>query len=191
MGNKKIDHFYKRIQGWFHFEAVYQRAVAGARDGARFVEIGCWKGKSTAFMATEIANSGKKIEFFAVDHFLGIGPNQEADPAVVAGTLFELFKKNLRPVADYVIPMRMTSVEASKWIADDSVDFLLIDGGHDYNSVRADLDAWLPKMHDGATVAGDDWNWSGVNRAVTESFGENVEVLGDGKTRHWRAQWKR
>jgi hypothetical protein len=38
-------------------------------------------------------------------------------------------------------------------------------------------------------IAGDDWNWEGVKRAVTERFGAGaVEVLGDGKGRHWRVR---
>jgi cephalosporin hydroxylase len=184
-------HFYTRVPGWFSFSGVYTEAVAAApQAGAVFVEIGAWKGKSTSFMAVEIANSGKGVEFFAVDTWLG---SDEAahhnDPDVQAGRLYEVFLRNIKPVADYVKPIRAPSVEAAKLFEDGSVDFLLLDGDHTLEGVRADLAAWLPKMKPGATLAGDDWNWSGVHTAVRERFAEDrIEVLGDGKGRHWRVR---
>ena len=66
-----MKHFYEEIEGWFQFSKPYLEAVASARDGAVFVELGCWKGRSASFMGVEIVNSGKAIEFNCVDHWKG------------------------------------------------------------------------------------------------------------------------
>jgi len=53
----------------------------------------------------------------------------------------------------------------------------MIDGSHQYDDVKADIQAWLPKMKPGAIMSGDDWNWSGVHDAATEIFGmEKIKV---------------
>jgi predicted O-methyltransferase YrrM len=70
----------------------------------------------------------------------------------------------------------MMSVEATRYIDDGSVDFLMLDGDHGYEAVRADIDAWLPKMRRGGVISGDDYLWPGVKRAVDETFGARVNI---------------
>jgi predicted O-methyltransferase YrrM len=67
-----------------------------------------------------------------------------------------------------VTPLRADSVEASKTVADGSVDCLFIDAAHDYESVKKDITAWLPKVKKGGILAGHDWSWHGVRTAVQE-----------------------
>ena len=55
-----MKHFYKEIQNWFNYEKVFDLAIERASSGSKFVEIGVWKGGSTAYMGVEIFNSGKK-----------------------------------------------------------------------------------------------------------------------------------
>lgn len=185
-----MKHIYRNIPGWFSFADVYDDAVRVApKEGAVFVEVGAWKGRSASYMAVVIANSGKRIDFFVVDHWLGSNePAHQADHDVRGGTLYDTFMANTAPVANLLKPMRMSSKEASERFKAGSVDMILLDGGHDYDSVRLDIDSWLPKMKPSGIVAGDDWNWKGVKSAVTEAFGDRVEVLGEGKGRHWRVR---
>lgn len=185
-----MEHFYSKIQGWFSFKELYADVVAQAPNDrtSKFVEVGSWKGKSTAFMAVEIINSKKDIKFYPVDHWLG--SDEEAhkkDPDVISGSLYTRFRRNLEPVLRDINPMRMTSLQASRYFTDDSVDFIFLDGGHDYESVRIDLDAWMPKLKvEGGILAGDDFNWTGVKKAIFETFGEDgIQVLGQDKGRHW------
>lgn len=65
------------------------------------------------------------------------------------------------------------SVEAAKGVLDKSLDFVYIDGAHDYDNVRADIEAWAPKVRIGGIVAGDDFydfpsGKGGVMKAATE-----------------------
>jgi len=84
----------------------------------------------------------------------------------------------LRPHAGRVKLLKMGSVEAAERFGPGSVDFIYIDGAHDYESVRADLAAWYPKLSDRGILAGHDWtdqpHHAGVKRAVTE-FAEGID----------------
>jgi hypothetical protein len=57
-----MEHFYNSIEGWFQFHNIYNRAVDEATNDSHFVEVGAWKGKSSAYLAVIIANSGKQIK---------------------------------------------------------------------------------------------------------------------------------
>lgn len=170
---------YSDLPGWFDYADVYDAAVADAKDGAIFVEIGCWLGRSTAYLADAIKRSGKRITFYAVDSFVGVTAPGDATAAAHAGEdIAESFLANMRAcgVDDVVRLIQSPSVEAAKVICDGSVDFCFIDGSHDYESVKADIAAWLPKMKAGAVMAGHDRNQTGVWRAVCEAFGVPKDV---------------
>jgi hypothetical protein len=176
----EIAHYWSDLPGpvWFSAAALYARQVAGAADGDTFVELGAWKGRSTAFMAVEIARSGKAIRFVTVDHWRGTDePEQLADPDLRENRLYETFLRNIAPVRDYVEPIRARTVDAARMFDDGTVAFVYVDAGHGYADVRADLSAWWPKIKPGGRMAGDDWcdydeNY-GVRRAVGDFFAEN------------------
>ncbi len=165
-----IEHFYKNIQGWFDFQNHYTRMVDQAVDGAHFVEVGTWKGTSAAYMAVEIANSGKKIQFDCVDTWQGSDEAvHQNDHHVKNNSLYEHFIDNMKPVTGFYKPVRMTSVEAAGQYQDNSLDFVFIDAGHTYEDVRADIVAWLPKVKPGGWIGGHDYPWcEGVRRACKE-----------------------
>lgn len=66
------------------------------------------------------------------------------------------------------------SVNASRQIQDNSIGFLYMDGDHRYEGVLADLNAWWPKLINGAVIAGHDYLCPeyGVKQAVTEFAAE-------------------
>lgn len=173
-----MEHFYTAIQGWYNnLPKLYAQMVAEAKDGYHFVEVGCWKGASASFMTVEIINSGKKIKFDCVDTWLGSDEHQE-DNYVKEGKLYEHFIDNMKPVEGYYNPIRLSSLEAAKLYEDNSLDFVLIDAAHDYESVKADIAAWLPKVKFGGVLAGDDYDWwEPVANAVNDSLDN---VIADG-----------
>lgn len=165
-----MDHFYRNIQGWFNYESIYDMAVATAPETAHFVEVGSWRGCSTAYLAVTIINSGKDIHVDCVDTWRGSFDEDvhQNDPAVIADTLYDEFLTNMIPVQGIITPVRMLSSEAVKLYKDNSLDFVLIDGGHDYKTVHTDITEWLKKLKPGAILAGDDYVWEGVKKAVDE-----------------------
>ena len=174
-----------KIPGWFKYRRLYDAAIAAAADGAVFVEVGSWKGRSAHYMASRIRESGKRIRFCCVDHWLGSAEHRD-DPDVVGGTLYDTFLRNTASVSGFIEPMRMTSLEAAQQFPEGSCDLVMLEASHDYESVRADIAAWWPKVTPRGVLAGDDYAWPGVSRAVEEAFGARVKVLGKDKGRHWR-----
>lgn len=171
-----MEHFYQNIEGWFNFQDIYSSIVKWARDGAHLVEIGAWYGKSTAYMAVEIANSNKVIHFDTIDTWEGSEEHQSAGLAADKniqdkGSVYECFLANLSPAAFYVHPIRLKSLEASKLYADGSLDFVFLDAAHDFENVSADINAWFPKVKPDGFIAGHDYSldWPGVVKAVQES----------------------
>jgi predicted O-methyltransferase YrrM len=169
-----MNHFYKEIQNWFNYERVFDLAIRKAEDGAKFVEIGVWKGGSTAYMGVEIYNSGKKIHYDAIDTFEG-----SREHGVVNG-LYEEAIKNLRPIIDLNVVniIKGHSIEVVNRYENESIDFCFIDGSHEYEDVKKDILAYLPKVKKGGILAGHDYDriWQGVINAVDEILGK-VEVI--------------
>lgn len=75
----------------------------------------------------------------------------------------------------------------------DQVDMVFIDGAHDYRSVIADIDAWLPRTR--RLICGHDYNASpepgfpDVRRAVDERFGAQVRPTDDDPGWELRSIW--
>lgn len=53
--------------------------------------------------------------------------------------------------------VRKMSVDAAKDFKDDELDFVYIDGNHDYAAVLDDMDAWWPKVKQGGVLGGHDF----------------------------------
>lgn len=191
-----MEHFYQKIQGWSDgIDLLYRQVVAAVPKPQlrfngetfaplttrqyHFVEVGSWRGRSSAFMAVEIINSGLDIRFDCVDTWQGTS-NETAhteDPAVIQGTLYEEFITAMKPVEGHYHAVRMPSVAAADLYSDHSLDFVFIDADHSYEACRSDIIAWLPKVRPGGILAGHDYNPQpdpqtgldyGVGKAVRE-----------------------
>jgi predicted O-methyltransferase YrrM len=169
-----MNHFYKEIQNWFNYERVFDLAIQKAQDGAKFVEIGVWKGGSTAYMGVEIYNSGKKIHYDAIDTFEG-----SREHGQVIG-LYEEAVQNLKPLIDLNVVniIRGHSQDVVSKYQDETIDFCFIDGSHEYEDVKKDIMAYLPKVKKGGILAGHDYDaiWNGVIQAVDEIL-VKVEIV--------------
>ena len=162
-------------EGYFTFPNLYAHVVRKFPSNSHFVEVGCWKGRSVAFMAVEIHKSGKSIRFDCVDTWNGSETEDphNNDKYVKSGTLYEKFLSNTERVKHIITPKRGDSVQMASSYEDDSLDFVFIDGDHRYEMVKADIQAWLPKVKSGGIISGHDYGWcTDVRRAVHECFGE-------------------
>jgi hypothetical protein len=188
-----MKHFYRELQGWFGARELYRAMVKRSANKATFVEIGAWKGQSAAFMEVEIINSGKDIEFHVIDTWEGSeehwNPESPSFEPILKeqGTIFPIFKKNLSRVWHKINPIQSTSIKAVERFNDKSVDFVYIDAAHDYENVISDIKAWLPKVKDTGLIAGDDYAWDGVERAVREIFKDRFVVEANNNWIHCRS----
>ena len=63
----------------------------------------------------------------------------------------------MEPYKGNVTFMKMTSMDAVQYVNNDSLDFIYIDGRHDFDYVMADLVYWIPKVRKGGIVSGHDY----------------------------------
>lgn len=176
-----VEHFYQNIHGWFTYPNLYRQVVVEAPDEAHFVEVGTWMGKSAAFMAVEIINSGKNIRFDCVDTWAGSEEHTNPKSPFYRPELSDpnwLFKEcinNLSSVKKHFNPVRLDSISASRNYDNNSLDFVFIDAAHDYKSVVEDIEAWLPKVKTTGILAGHDYHQAQVKKAVHDVLGTSVE----------------
>jgi len=114
-------------EAWFTYPNLYKSIVEHFPSESHFVEVGSWKGKSSAFMAVEIANSGKTIKFDCVDTWEGGPEHKHMDNS----KLYELFISNMQPLEKYYTPIKSKSIDASRLYEDKSLDFVFIDACHE------------------------------------------------------------
>ena len=94
--------------------------------------------------------------------------------------------ERLRKYSNYTL-VRLKSTEAVKHFADGSLDFVFIDGAHDYESVKEDIKTWYPKVRKGGILSGHDYyqgksGGMGVIQAVDEFIAEHKLEL---QTTEW------
>lgn len=150
-----MEHFYHNVEGMFDYANFYKDMVDRSPNPAHFVEVGVYKGRSAAFMAVEIINSGKDIRFDCVDPWDG---RAEPGHGYRAGDhTYDAFIARMSPVIDRIRPVKLSSVDASVTYPDESLDFVFIDATHTYDALKEDINAWLPKIKHGGILAGHDY----------------------------------
>ena len=155
-----MEHIYKNIPGFFSFPDYYSWLAEQMPTDrpSHGVEIGVAAGQSAAYLAVELINRGAPCTLDLVDQFdRGLPPIEAA----------------LAPVKQVIGKMHACmSWDGAAFYEDKSLDFVFIDAGHDYTSVKKDIDAWLPKVKDGGIISGHDFmnEYPGIIQAVMETF---------------------
>jgi SAM-dependent methyltransferase len=173
---------WQEIHGWFDYELAYCAIIDALPNNGRFVEVGCWLGKSIIAFSELARHSGKQIEIHAVDTFRGVPDCARVPPEIKARInekgIAELFRANLHACGANNITVHVhESVAASKEFTDSSLDACFIDADHSYVAVKADIEAWLRKVKSGGILAGHDIDEEGVTKAVNELL-PDVETVG-------------
>ena len=173
-----MEHFYNKTIGedWFTYPNLYSFIPKRFGENAKFVEVGVWKGRSISYLAVEAINANKNQQIYAVDTWAGsiehIDPNNSNfNPELLTNPdwLYNLYLQNIEPVKDIITSIRKPSLEAVNDFEDESLNFVFIDASHEYEDVKADILAWLPKIKKTGILAGHDYE-SGVKQAVDEIF---------------------
>ena len=166
---------FNEIPGWFIYKSLYDTMVATAPFNSTFVEVGAWFGKSTNYLAGKIKESKKNIHFTTIDTFKGT-QTEDLHLNIVDtfnGDIFYEFIDNTIISNNYGTfdIIKDESKHASAQFANQSIDYIMIDGGHSYDEVMDDIKVWYNKVKPGGIISGDDYNiFQGVNDAVHEYF---------------------
>lgn len=156
------------------------RLLERVPQGCVCAEIGVWQGDFSARILEVVrparlhlidpwqAATGEDYEGAQYGGRL-VGGQAEMD--AVHDAVLERFA---RERSDGVVEVhRLPSAKAAAEFGAGELDFVYIDGNHRYEFVKADLDAYTPKIRPGGFLAGDDygvegWWEDGVTRAVDE-----------------------
>ena len=171
-------------------------ALARGKAGGVAVEIGSAYGASSCFIAAgirprggvlycvdrwnvEYRQEGNDVACYLYDDN-NVLKRYEWDPveekavfhpvkSVSAGCpTYDIFMKNTHCFSDVIRAVRQESLVAAKQFSR-PIDFLFVDGWHEYHGVKADTDAWLPKVKSGGIVVYHDSGWApGVKRVLEE-----------------------
>lgn len=140
------------------------RGMSLIKDAA-IVEIGVEYGRSTTVIAEAKKRYNKEWRFSAIDSWK---------------------QKNGKEACEHVLKqMQKHSWDFNLWTSDSLVaaanynlpiDLLHIDGQHTYEAVKADCEAWMPKVKKGGFVCFDDFGhpgFDGVKKAAMEYVHKN------------------
>ena len=171
---------WSEIEGWFQRRIAQEEAARRFPAGSCFVEVGTYLGRSLCSLGEVVERSGKTFRMIGIDTCRGSGPEgrnrRDYHGAAVAqggGTFAGALHKNILDCGygDAISLIIADSVTASRLFSDASVDWVHLDAGHDYASLDADIQAWLPKVKIGGWLSGDDYDevkWPEVVKAVNE-----------------------
>lgn len=151
------------IEGWMtedELDWLYSRAT----EAESVLEIGTWKGRSTAALAQGCAGP-----VVTVDHFQGSPSELDTDQhEALTADLYAEARKNLARFPNVEI-LPMSSEQAAEYVGDRTFGMVFIDGDHTAEAFQFDLDLWIPhttglfcghdRGHPGvaAVLAGFDW----------------------------------
>lgn len=121
----------------------------GVRRGA---EVGVWKGA----YSEEFCRAIPGLAWMCVDPWEPYADYREKkNDATLIASAYEEARNRLAPYRCSF--MRASSLEAAAQIEDGSLDVVFIDGNHEAEFVRQDIEAWTPKLRSGGIVSGHDY----------------------------------
>ena len=185
-----MKHSYFKIPGWFNYSETYDIIVDQIADDGKIVEIGSFLGRSTHYLATSLVNAGKEnVKIYSVDTFEG---SSEHTNIKIPKDFSSIFKDNLQ----YFIGRNMVKVCQGRsdekrildMFEDNSIDFIMVDGAHEYDAVQDDILNWWPKLKENGTMVGDDYSLNSVSLAVKDGFTQ-LKIPNIGVNRGFEQTW--
>lgn len=153
------------VEGWLtEAEASYLASVASRSLVA--IEVGSWMGRSTCAIAANIRGY-----VWAIDTWKGSAEHAPMLADKPSDWLYERFLANTQGLP--IVPLMLPSVDAAVLFSGTGTkaDLIFIDANHTYESVKADIEAWMPLLTDGGVLCGHDFDpvyWPGIVQAVKE-----------------------
>lgn len=137
------------------------------------VEIGVWKGDTSEGLLISFPD----LHLYLIDNYQVSWSSSE----IKDDTVKRLSRYNSR-----LTWLFEESGTAAKHIKDDSLDFVFVDGCHNYEVVKSDIELYLSKIKSGGLIAGHDYHglYPGVVKAVNEIFSKQVKTSGK-RSRIW------
>ncbi len=179
-GGSQILRVHDGVEGQLHFKEsvwLYRIAEEAAKlarirgEGATIVEIGSFRGRSTALLAL---GGGANAIVHAIDPHLDFEQDSDDRPEKITHYGEDdrrAFEANMKRfgVASRIRKVQMLSNDARPMYDGGPIDVLWVDGDHHYEAVRDDLANWGPLVRRNGVVACHDYtHWADVRKAWAE-----------------------
>ena len=181
---KRVSKQIEAVDGWlipgqefWLFSTAYK-----LRDGARIVEIGSYKGRSTVSLG--LACCGTRKHVYSIDRWQGVYQDVEFNADIrniFEKGFFDEWQKNIaiNILQDYVTPLVGNSADIARiWKA--PIDMLFVDGSHRFEDVIDDFENYYPYVVSGGVMAFHDVTpeWKGSFRAWHEHISARLRTHG-------------
>ena len=134
------------------------------------VEIGTFDGSNALHLLEKVSNI-KKI--YLIDPWINYEYYcEKINNKKTLSSAHNKAKKRLKKYGEKVVFIRKFSDDALKDIPE-KVDFIYIDGNHDYEFVKNDMENYWNKIKEGGVMAGHDIDHVGVSKAFCEFVVKN------------------
>lgn len=156
-----------------------------ARGYLRGCEVGVADARYSALLCATIPG----VELLCVDPWEPYGLNGRGGGKQQQHGNYDVARERLAPYAATLD--RRLSADAAPDVPPETLDFVYIDGNHDFDFVMLDLLLWVPKVRAGGIVAGHDYYHfrnSGVIEAVdayAAVHGIRFHVTGERREPSW------
>lgn len=153
-------------------------------------ELGTHVGTSAIYLLEHVANIHTHV---CVDPYISYNDAPgDAMPQDFYDYVKSVWDINRCLYPDRILFIHDTSDAACKFIEDESLDYVFVDGDHSYEFTLRDLENYWPKVKPGGLISGHDFNsvgWFGVNEAVRDfmkrqELGEVLQ-LSESKNCYW------
>ncbi len=151
------------VTGWMAPSELTYLATLAERSRC-IAEIGSWRGRSSSVLAQHTRGI-----VVCVDTWRGSVEHQPELQGRPASGVFYAFRENTARY-DNIWPLLANSLTGARIISHSPLrfDLIFIDASHDYESVKADIEAWSPLLAEGGILCGHDaYRW-GVKAAVKQ-----------------------
>jgi predicted O-methyltransferase YrrM len=128
-------------------------------------KVGAEIGTASGFYAKRIVNNVPELKLFCIDPYLAYPDYmEEPRPEDQAHQDSQLVKAQERLTGFDVTFIKKTSRDAALDFADESLDFVYIDGNHTFEYAVEDIATWTKKVRKGGIIAGHDYWTSGTDK---------------------------
>ncbi len=133
------------------------------------VEVGCWEGRSTSYLA----NAAFPDLVYAVDTWAG-SPGEISAELAAERDVYQTFLRNMEALTSGNVVDKRMDWRRFFELHPGPVRFCHIDATHTYAEVKANLELVAARLPPGGIVCGDDAHHPPVINAVTDTVGETV-----------------
>ena len=130
-------------------DLLLESMLSGVNNGI-FVEIGTSRGH----FVDKVLSLNRTAKMFCIDPYASYDEYDDSMNATICETIYDETYSNLKSkYGDRIQFIRLSSADAVGMIPD-NIDFLHIDGNHDYKFVKRDLELYFPKVRSNGFVLG-------------------------------------